>query len=65
MLVELGSDNSEKFFGVTLGAEKEMIFIVTDREKKETIMKEIMEKVGSNTDAGSIVFSLPVSEILL
>lgn len=60
-----GSDNSEKFFGVTLGAEKEMIFIVTNREKKDTIMKEIMEKVGSNTDAGSIVFSLPVSEIIL
>ena len=60
-----GSDTSEKFFGVTLGAEKEMIFIVTDREKKENIMKEIMEKVGSNTDAGSIVFSLPVSEILI
>ena len=59
-----GSDTSEKFFGVTLGAEKEMIFIVTDRDKKDTIMKEIMEKVGSNTDAGSIVFSLPVSEIL-
>ena len=60
-----GSDTSEKFFGVTLGAEKEMIFIVTDRDKKDTIMKEIMEKVGSNTDAGSIVFSLPVSEILI
>ncbi len=60
-----GSDTSEKFFGVTLGAEKEMIFIVTDRDKKDKIMKEIMEKVGSNTDAGSIVFSLPVSEILI
>ena len=60
-----GSDTSEKFFGVTLGAEKEMIFIVTDRDKKDTIMKEIMEKVGSNTDAGSILFSLPVSEILI
>lgn len=59
-----GTNNSEKFFGVTLGAEKEMIFIVTDREKKENIMKSIMEKVGSNTDAGSIVFSLPATEIL-
>ena len=60
-----GSDTSEKFFGVTLGAEKEMIFIVTDKTKKENIMKEIMEKVGSNTEAGSIVFSIPVSEILI
>ena len=59
-----GTDSSEKFFGVTLGAEKEMIFIVTEREKKENIMKAIMEKVGSNTEAGSIVFSLPVTEIL-
>lgn len=59
-----GTNNSEKFFGVTLGAEKEMIFIATDRDKKENIMKSIMEKVGSNTEAGSIVFSLPVTEIL-
>lgn len=59
-----GTNNSEKFFGVTLGAEKEMIFIATDRDKKENIMKSIMEKVGSNTEAGSIVFSLPMSEIL-
>ena len=59
-----GTNNSEKFFGVTLGAEKEMIFIVTDKEKKENIMRSIMEKVGSNTDAGSIVFSLPATEIL-
>ena len=42
-----------------------MIFIVTDKTKKENIMKEIMEKVGSNTEAGSIVFSIPVSEILI
>lgn len=59
-----GTNNSEKFFGVTLGAEKEIILIVTDREKKEPIMKSIMEKVGSTTEAGSIVFSLPATEIL-
>ena len=59
-----GTDNSEKFFGVTLGAEKEMIFIVTNKQQKENIMKAVMEKVGSNTEAGSIVFSLPVTEIL-
>lgn len=59
-----GTNNSEKFFGVTLGAEKEMIFIVTDRDKKDNIMKSIMEKVGLNTDAASIVFSLPATEIL-
>ena len=58
------TDNSEKFFGVTLGAEKEMIFIVTDSEKKESIMKSIMQKAGSNTEANSIVFSLPATEIL-
>lgn len=59
-----GTNNSEKFFGVTLGAEKEMIFIVTNKQQKENIMKAVMEKVGANTDAGSIAFSLPVTEIL-
>ena len=57
-----GSDSAEKFFGVTVGAEKEMIFIVTEREKRDTIMKAIMQYAGNSTPAGAVLFSLPVKK---
>ena len=57
-----GMEKAEKFLGVVLTAEKEMIFIVTYTEKKNAIMKAIMEKAGMESKAKSIVFSLPVTE---
>lgn len=58
-----GVEQAEKFFGATIGAEKEMIFIVTKTEKRNEIMKAIKENAGVNTEAQSILFSLPVTDI--
>ncbi|MDY5869801.1 MAG: P-II family nitrogen regulator [Lachnospiraceae bacterium] len=57
-----GMEQAEKFMGVSLAAEKEMIFIVTRKEQKNEIMRAIMEKAGLNSRAKSIVFSLPVTD---
>lgn len=57
-----GREKAEKFLGVTLAEEKEMTFIVTRSEKKNDIMKAIMEKAGLESKAKSILFSLPVTE---
>ena len=57
-----GRERAEKFLGVTLAEEKEMTFIVTRTEKKNEIMKAIMEKAGMDSKAKSIIFSLPVTE---
>lgn len=57
-----GAEKAEKFLGVSIAAEKEMIFMVTRKEKKNAIMKAIMEKAGIESKARSIVFSLPVTE---
>ena len=57
-----GRERAEKFLGVTLAEEKEMTFIVTRTEKKNEIMKAIMEKAGMDSKAKSILFSLPVTE---
>ena len=57
-----GMEQAEKFMGVSLAAEKEMIFIVTRKEQKNEIMRAIMEKAGLNSRAQSIVFSLPVTD---
>lgn len=56
-----GMESAKKFFGVNIAAEKEMTFIVTTKEQKNSIMEAIMEKAGMESKAKSIVFSLPVT----
>ena len=56
-----GMQNADKFFGMTLAAEKDIIYIVARREQKNGSMKAVMEKAGVDTKAGAIVFSLPVT----
>ena len=57
-----GSQQAEKFLGVILVPEKEMVFIVSRTEKKNEIMRSIMDEAGPHTKAGAIVFSLPVTD---
>jgi nitrogen regulatory protein PII len=57
-----GAKAAEKFFGISLAAEKEIVFIVSDIEKKKDIMLSIMQGAGVKTKAHALVFSLPVSE---
>ncbi len=57
-----GAEVAEKFMGVTLAAEKEIVYIVSKKEEKNAIMKSIMEKAGLETKAKSICFSLPVTD---
>ncbi|MBQ8140744.1 MAG: P-II family nitrogen regulator [Clostridia bacterium] len=57
-----GAKAAEKFFGISLAEEKEIVFIVSDVNKKKDIMKAIMRDAGVNTPAHALVFSLPVSE---
>ena len=57
------SPESEKFFGVSIAKEKEVILIVARKEQKADIMRSIMTRAGTDTDAGAVVFSVPVSEV--
>lgn len=56
-----GMEGAEKFLGVSLAAEKELIFIVVRREQKNEVMSAIMKDAGIETRAGAIVFSVPVT----
>ena len=56
-----GTERAEKFLGVSIAAEKEIIFIVVKTDQKNAIMQSIMSKAGTDTDARTIVFSLPVT----
>lgn len=53
-----------KFFGISISEEKEMVYIVAPREKRDDIMRAIMEKAGSNTSAHGVVFSIPVDGVV-
>ena len=53
---------AQKFFGLTLAEEKEIIFIVSTNAKKKDIMKAIIHDAGPDSKAHALVFSLPVSE---
>lgn len=58
-----GSEGGERFYNVSIAQEKEVILIVSRAEQKSGIMKAILEKAGPDTEAGTIVFSLPTSEV--
>ncbi len=58
-----GIKQAEKFQGLTLANEKEIILIVAKSSAKADIMRAIIEKAGLQTKAGAICFSLPVSQI--
>lgn len=57
-----GMELAEKFMGVSLASEKELVLIVTKTELKNPIMQAIMKDAGLQTKAKSIAFSLPVTD---
>ena len=58
-----GTELVQKFFGVSIATEQEMIFILTRSETKKPIMKAVMAKAGINSAAQALIFSLPVGDI--
>ena len=56
------TDNAkaEQFIGITLMQEQELLLILTSRENKPAIMQALNETVGLKTEAGGVIFSLPV-----
>ncbi len=57
-----GAKYVEKFFGMSIADEKEIIFIVSPTSKKNDIMKGIMRDAGIESKAHTLLISIPVSE---
>ena len=57
-----GMERAEKFLGISLASEKDMIFIVVKTEQRDHIMQAVMMKAGMETPAKAIAFSLPVAD---
>ena len=58
-----GNAETEKFFGLSIAQEKELILIVARSGEKAAIMKAVLEQAGPGSDAGAITFSLPVTDV--
>ena len=58
-----GSKNVEKFYKLSIAQEKEILIIVSRADEKAKIMSSILKLAGPETPAGTIVFSLPVSDV--
>ncbi|MDR1467873.1 MAG: hypothetical protein LBT00_01120 [Spirochaetaceae bacterium] len=52
-----------KFFGISVQNEKEIIMVLSTREKKNAIMSAVSEKFGVQSEAEGIVFSVPADNI--
>ena len=58
-----GTKLARKFLGVSLAAEKEMVFILTRIQDRTPIMKAVMAQAGMQTKAQSVAFSMPVTDL--
>jgi len=57
-------EGAVKFFGVSVQDEKELILILTAREKKLDIMQAICQAHGLNSESQGIVMSVPVDDVM-
>lgn len=60
----IGSEEVMSLWGMSIQEEKEMIFIVAEKESKRNIMQAIGEKCGIHSEAEGIVVSLPIESVL-
>ena len=57
------ADNANRFFGMAITEEREMILLVTPADKRAAIMQAIMEKAGAQSEAQSVVFSVKLDDV--
>lgn len=58
-----GVHEAEKFYGITLQKERELVAILAPTQTKTAIMRAIAREVPLEGEKGGVVFSLPVDSI--
>ena len=56
--------DAEKFFGITVHPEKEIVMILTPCEKRDAILHALYKNVGLETRGQGIAFALPVDAVV-
>jgi nitrogen regulatory protein PII len=60
----LAHEGPVKFFGISVQEEREIVFVLTNREKKLPIMEAVSRSCGITTKAEGLIFSLPVENVM-
>ena len=56
--------DAEKFFGISVQPEKEIVLIVVPTECKDNILHALYKEVGLESKGQGIAFSLPVDSVV-
>ena len=56
--------DAEKFFGITVQPEKEIVMILVPISIKEDVLHALYKAVGLNTPGQGIAFSMPVDNVI-
>lgn len=59
----VSAEDSVKFFGIAIQAEKEIVAMLTPHEKKRGIMQALVQSCGVKSEAKGIFLALPVDEV--
>ena len=54
---------AEKFFGISIHPEKQIVLMVVPAKKKNEILKVLYDKVGLSEEAQGIALSIPVDDM--
>lgn len=60
-----GNPDIEKFFGISISPDKEVVLIVIDKEIKDEVVAAIYKDAGLDTKGQGIVFTLPVDDFVI
>ncbi len=58
-----GNEEIEKFYGIAIHPDKELVLIVVSEDIKNDVMSQIYDDCGLNSKSQGIVFSLPVNGV--
>lgn len=57
------SDDTKKVFGITIEPEKEIIMLLVPHDKKQSVLKNICNKILAETGSHGLSFSIPVGDV--
>lgn len=59
----MGVHEQDSFMGIAIQPEKELVLVITQKENRAKIMREIVKQANLNTPTKGLCFSLPVNDI--
>lgn len=60
---QFSNEETESLFGAAFTPEREIIAIVTTRDKRAAVMDSVNARHGVRSESGAVVLALPVEEI--